>query len=628
MGEIVMKTKILIFALAALAFMASCSKPESSSRMEGNTVPVEFNVSIDSLGQTKDILGYGSEWIFEFSFLDTIYVKPFFKDEEQAAEQIYHYHYSSNNICSFVGTWKEWKAGSRFDFYYPTSLGRNGFVSLKNQAGYGAPYPLKGHCTSVRPYSVNKATLHPLGAVLRVSLNEDRKISINARTEDGRFVVGIDSTGAAMLAPPEATAEESAIFETDRCYYNYRIVVPAGIKLSFFDGETKLKTTRDSGFAPGTWASISFGEDAMQVVTLPATDVSSCRSTLQGKIISNQDITQPVYFVMSTDREAVIRKIGLSEIKATLGQGGSFSCVCNLLSSNTTYFYAAYYAGRMGKILSFSTPPFSPDYTFVDPKHIVHFTSAVIWNNLKTDDPDVYATRLTHCLYSKTYSTKEEIIQNGKYGGAYKITGLERGTTYYYVPVFSITSLNHDYVLVYGDVNSFTTLSSDADYGEAVDLGLSVKWRTCNLGADTPEEPGEEFKWGETAEPLSYEELSKYGDGKNTVLIKEDDTAHYLLGGNWRMPTREEFDELTSKCTLTYINDSKGQYFQVQSKVPDYTDKFIILPISEFWTSSCSPLSQNVIFYSRFSNYSPFYHVAINGFQASHYIRPVCDSEN
>ena len=624
-----MKTRISIIALAALACMASCSKSESSSGKEGNTVPVEFRFTMDSLQQTKVLYGFGEDFMFEFDKYDTIYVKPSYKGEEQEAEQI-----CSTNKFTFKGTWKEWKAGSVFDFYYPTSLGRNGFVSLKNQndlgvsfiAGTRAPYPLKGHCETVRAYSVNDATLRPLGAVLVVRCFEDRDISINARTDDGLFVVGIDSTGAAILAPPEATAEECTLLKAEkRNYYRqFRIVVPAGIKLSFYDGDTKLKTTRDSGFAPGTWATISFGEDVMQFETLPATDVSSCRSTLQGKIISNQDITQPVYFVMSTDREAVIKKIGLSEIKATLGQDGSFSCVCNV-KPNTTYYYSAYYAGRMGKVLSFTTTPFSPEYTFVEPKVIVHFTSAAIGNNLKTDDPDVYATSFSHCLYSKTYSTKEEIIQNGSYGGAYKITGLERGTTYYYVPVFSIKSFSDDFVEVYGDVNSFTTLSSDAEFGEAVDLGLSVNWRSCNIGADSPTDPGETYSWGETSEPLSGDNCKKkYNneEGGKRVLDLEDDTAHYRLGGKWRMPTYEEFEELKANCTLTY--DSKNGII-ARSNVPGHTDKSIILGIGTFWSSTLWTELYQQAFYIIFNNDTPPYHAMIDIYSYKHRIRPVCD---
>jgi len=98
---------------------------------------------------------------------------------------------------------------------------------------------------------------------------------------------------------------------------------------------------------------------------------------------------------------------------------------------------------------------------------------------------------------------------------------------------------------------------------ESVDLGLSVKWATCNIGANTPEEAGLYFAWGETqgytAEQVgtdknfSWEDyefgpdtaLTKYNETDGlTVLEPEDDAATANWGDGWRMPTKEEFEEL------------------------------------------------------------------------------------
>ena len=124
---------------------------------------------------------------------------------------------------------------------------------------------------------------------------------------------------------------------------------------------------------------------------------------------------------------------------------------------------------------------------------------------------------------------------------------------------------------------------------EAVDLGLSVKWASFNLGATAPEEPGDYFAWGETEpyydsldpskwkegkeygyHPLSYkwaegpmQKMSKYctdpasgyngiTDGK-TVLDPEDDAASVTFGDNWRMPTDAEWEELVDNCTWTWV---------------------------------------------------------------------------
>ena len=131
---------------------------------------------------------------------------------------------------------------------------------------------------------------------------------------------------------------------------------------------------------------------------------------------------------------------------------------------------------------------------------------------------------------------------------------------------------------------------------EYVDLGLSVNWATCNVGADKPEDYGDYYAWGETEPKSEYTwenykfrksgdadynvKLSKYGvkvDGK-TVLDPEDDVAHEKWGGSWRIPSEAEFQELFDNCTT--IRDSlNGIYgYRLTSKLPGYTDRSIFLP--------------------------------------------------
>ena len=116
---------------------------------------------------------------------------------------------------------------------------------------------------------------------------------------------------------------------------------------------------------------------------------------------------------------------------------------------------------------------------------------------------------------------------------------------------------------------------------EAIDLGLpsGIKWATCNVGATSPEEYGGYYAWGETEEKEdyywetykwcngSYDTMTKYCTNSSygtvdnkTVLDPEDDVAHVKWGGNWRMPTDEEFNELFSNCTWewTTLNDVNG----------------------------------------------------------------------
>lgn len=112
----------------------------------------------------------------------------------------------------------------------------------------------------------------------------------------------------------------------------------------------------------------------------------------------------------------------------------------------------------------------------------------------------------------------------------------------------------------------------------AVDLGLSVLWASCNLTSDgfaeSPYEYGDYFSWGES-EPKNNYEWSSYGMGtdpagpftkynkmnsQNPVILETgpdgDDAASKILGGDWRMPTDEEWAELRNNCTWTWTTEN------------------------------------------------------------------------
>ena len=131
---------------------------------------------------------------------------------------------------------------------------------------------------------------------------------------------------------------------------------------------------------------------------------------------------------------------------------------------------------------------------------------------------------------------------------------------------------------------------------DCVDLGLSVKWATCNVGANKPEEYGGYYAWGETATKEDYGStykyfkedkdglfgmitkyctIEKYGIVDNkTVLEKSDDVAYTTLGGKWRTPTDEEWDELKEKCTWTKTTIHGVDGYKIETS----NGNFIFLP--------------------------------------------------
>ena len=102
---------------------------------------------------------------------------------------------------------------------------------------------------------------------------------------------------------------------------------------------------------------------------------------------------------------------------------------------------------------------------------------------------------------------------------------------------------------------------------EYVDLGLSVKWATCNIGASSPEQSGLYFAWGETTGYTGEQvengervfDKASYNAGPaasiSADLTLEQDAAHVHMGGKWRMPTKDECQELLDNCNVVWTKD-------------------------------------------------------------------------
>lgn len=136
------------------------------------------------------------------------------------------------------------------------------------------------------------------------------------------------------------------------------------------------------------------------------------------------------------------------------------------------------------------------------------------------------------------------------------LSNLERNTTYY-VRAYATNEVGTSY----GEEVTFTTKDVPA---VAVDLGLSVKWATCNVGATTPEEYGDYFAWGETTTRETYTEET-YNVSMNDISGNAQyDAATANWGGDWRMPTYDELNELINSCTWTWTTQNGINGYNVE----------------------------------------------------------------
>ena len=205
------------------------------------------------------------------------------------------------------------------------------------------------------------------------------------------------------------------------------------------------------------------------------------------------------------------------------------------------------------------------------------------------------------------------------------------------------------------DYSVSVTQKGNPDSGghEYVDLGLSVKWATCNVGASSPEDYGDYFAWGETEPKSRYDwstykwcngssnNMTKYNTSSNygivdnkTVLELEDDAAHVNWGGSWRMPTKEELDELLDNCTWTWTSQGGHNGYKVVSKS---NGNSIFLPAAGYrydtsldvagsygyyWSSSLDTSGPFDAWYLSFL--SGGHYMYRNGRRGGRSVRPVC----
>ena len=173
---------------------------------------------------------------------------------------------------------------------------------------------------------------------------------------------------------------------------------------------------------------------------------------------------------------------------------------------------------------------------------------------------------------------------------------------------------------------------------ETVDLGLpsKLKWAKCNIGANSEEESGLYFQWGDTqgytAEQVgngkglkaftcadykwsvdgSSSNFSKYnGSNSKTILDLEDDAAHVNMGGNWRMPTLDEYKEL---CTNTDICLVTTEGEEIQGNAQEDSSGGVMIN----WTSQAGGTLKGVKFYKKDDKqtymFVPVAGVALEGF--------------
>ena len=142
---------------------------------------------------------------------------------------------------------------------------------------------------------------------------------------------------------------------------------------------------------------------------------------------------------------------------------------------------------------------------------------------------------------------------------------------------------------------------------EYVDLGLSVKWATCNIGSKRPNDYGDYYAWGEIETKIVYEEGNSktFNEEIENIAGTLYDVASIHWGGTWRLPTVEEMQELIENCNWKFISKEEEYYKGFQITGPNGNSIFLpaagcrhkrssqdsVGEIGNYWTSTPYPNS-------------------------------------
>ena len=401
------------------------------------------------------------------------------------------------------------------------------------------------------------------------------------------FEVTLDGGGTHILKSDNYSGKKFSVKDEFLSIYT-KYSVAAYVKLDghTYKGETKSFTTM-----PVT-----------ATVTAEASEIQYNSATISGclSVQSEGSFSKSVALYYSSSESTLEGLKSKGTIKTlTLGADGSYSETLSSLYSSTSYNFIVVAkvddVEFVTEIKSFKTLTIQASVSAE--ASAIKCNSATISGCLSVQSEGSFSKSVA--LY---YSSSESTLEGLKSKGTIKTLTLGADGSYSETlsSLYSSTSYNFIVVAKVDDVEfisatgNFTTPALPSGF---VDLGLSVKWASCNLGASKPTEYGGYYQWAGTSDVSSLDiyldeggpyyiftsGYTKYNTKDNkTVLDSWDDAASVALGGKCRMPTDEEWSELKYNCSWTWTSINGVNGYIVQSKKSGYTDNWIFLPAAGY----------------------------------------------
>ena len=295
--------------------------------------------------------------------------------------------------------------------------------------------------------------------------------------------------------------------------------------------------------------------DLPEVTTVEPTNIAITSAVTGGNVTSDGGAEVTAKGVCwSTSQNPTI-----SDSFSTDGIGlGEYISIINGLAINTTYYVRAYATNAAGTAygeeFSFTTLCDLPTVITTAITN-VEITTAKGGGNVTADGgAEVTARGLCWATHLEPTIEDSFLVEGAGLGEfTCDITGLNENTRYY-VRAYATNSVG----TAYGNVTTLKTTDDGTIAGiEYVDLGLSVKWAPFNIGATSPTECGDYFAWGEIETKTEYTEANSLTHGIYMDDIggnPQYDAARAIWGSTWRLPSREEIEEIVAECTWEWTS--------------------------------------------------------------------------
>ncbi|MBR5604523.1 MAG: hypothetical protein IKW51_10090 [Bacteroidales bacterium] len=295
--------------------------------------------------------------------------------------------------------------------------------------------------------------------------------------------------------------------------------------------------------------------DLPEVATVEPTNIAITSAVTGGNVTSDGGAEVTAKGVCwSTSQNPTI-----SDSFSTDGIGlGEYISIINGLTINTTYYVRAYATNAAGTAygeeFSFTTLCDLPTVITTAITN-VEITTAKGGGNVTADGgAEVTARGLCWATHLEPTIEDSFLVEGAGLGEfTCDITGLNENTRYY-VRAYATNSVG----TAYGNVTTLKTTDDGTIAGiEYVDLGLSVKWAPFNIGATSPTECGDYFAWGEIETKTEYTEANSLTHGIYMDDIggnPQYDAARAIWGSTWRLPSREEIEEIVAECTWEWTS--------------------------------------------------------------------------